>query len=401
LMRRAFKEFIQLGPGVSQLEGGTQFRPGHTEPAPTRRSFKQLIQVGGDSSDSSQCTTRYFDSTGLEIWHRNHGATVRDVSIDASGNMYEVGDVASGVSVRKRSPTGVPIWEKSHGANLTVCALTPSGGIVVGGAAGTDGHRVRQYAADGALDWSADTPYDVNSLDVDRDGTVIVSCLSHPGLSASPTLSIVTFFDTAGAILSQGDYSYNDPTSPVEIRAIIAVAFSENVLYPYTVSPTLRWLSAIQRVRQGDNSWWVVSLNGNTEISSSDGAQPVNGAVTNVVQRRCTGTYARLATTAGADGDTTADMIYGVLGGHPNTDQQIHGGSVHAIQRNGRMFAATSAVQAFDPQTPVHGVLLTDPWVTKPWKSTSTWIADHHGAILGVDVNDSGNSVIGGVVATV
>jgi hypothetical protein len=111
-MRRPFKEFIQLGPGVSQLEGGTQARPGYAATVPTRRKFKELIQVGGRVDSCQQWVThRYYSATGKELWRADHGTTVRAIAVDPDGNVYTAGGAAPGTSkLVKWSAAGKQLW---------------------------------------------------------------------------------------------------------------------------------------------------------------------------------------------------------------------------------------------------------------------------------------------------
>lgn len=351
-----------------------------------------------DDVGGGRCTTRYFSPLGVEIWHRNHGAVIRDVCIDATGNIYEVGDPnPNQVTLRKRAPSGVRIWNYNHGSRLNVCANTPDGGVVVGGAVGTSGYRIAQFDSAGVLEWSATPPYDIISIDCDHDGNVI--CLGVT-VATLPAVSWVSFYAADGTLLTEQNWAYNDGT--FEQRIVVDVSFDDNAQYPYVTAPYARWLSAFQRfITIPSSNWWIVSQNGNSGIGSY-AAVPVYGGVIKFANKKCTGTYSRFALIASSDSGVIASAMSPVLSQFPARDQILSGGFAVAIGRDGKVFSGTTILFAFAAQTPNSGGGTTSsPWVTPPWNPLPIWSANHHGQFLGLDANDAGVVVLGGTVATI
>jgi hypothetical protein len=187
----------------------------------------------GDGGDGTNCTTRYYSAAGVELWHRNHRMPIHDVAIHTDGNMYEVGEVSGGVSIRKRSSSGAVVWSRNHGATLTSCAIHPTG-VVAGGLAGTGGYRVRKWNTDGTLAWSANTTYDVITLDCDEDGITVVNGIQYPELvssSVAANIAKVAFFAADGSLISETDQWLHGET-PVFVynynTVVSAVCFTRN-----------------------------------------------------------------------------------------------------------------------------------------------------------------------------
>lgn len=203
--KRPFKNVVHINSdGVTRPEAIVR-NPNGVEKIPLKRDFKSLIQVGpSETLDDLGCTTRYVDTDGNELWHKNHGAPVRGVAIDEDGNTYEAGHEYRTITLRKRDPDGVQLWSRKHGADLYCCALCPDG-IVVGGAAGTGGATVRKYAVDGTLSWSATTAAAVIEIAADSGGNV--AALDSPADLWDRTVYAYAADGTLNGTMVHGGYS--------------------------------------------------------------------------------------------------------------------------------------------------------------------------------------------------
>lgn len=360
----------------------------------------RAIRPMGAGDSSLFCTTRYVDTDGNQVWTRDHGATVRDVVIDSSGNIYEIGEEnTAGVTLRKRNSFGNELWVAFHGATLVMGALTPSGGIVVGGAAGTGGHTIRQYAADGTLEWSATTENDVITLDCDDAGFVIANSSSDPTFSSMPIQTHVAFITSSGTISSELDYAFNNVPA-VDYRPLVCVCFNRRFETPYSVGPEERFYSGFWKIHPVNPTESFVGWDGNSAVSSN----PMNivfrtGTVHRVVSNKSVvSTVDRytVACTTNSEVITEINNTGIVSNLTPGQEQSLSGGTLAmAIQSDGRFFTASTSLKAFASQSPVSDG--AGGWTTPPWVEPEEWSLSHGGLIYGCDVNSSGTSVLGGV----
>lgn len=148
------------------------------------------IYVGGDLA--SFVNTKKFNSAGSLQWGVYHGATVRGLKIDTEGNVYTTGLRASNITTRKYNSSGTQSWSADYGADSYCMALDASGNIYVGGSpVGTvcvkkfdnNGNYLLSISAYGTV---AVTAYGV--LSPTFAGGVTVPALALPLALAVPTI---------------------------------------------------------------------------------------------------------------------------------------------------------------------------------------------------------------------
>lgn len=352
--------------------------------------FRYVRPMGPNNPDEDtvNCTTRYYDADGVELWHKNHRATVRDVAIDSAGNVYEVGDAYGAITLRKRDPDGVLLWTAGHGATLNRCVVAPDGGVVAGGIAGTGGYTLRKWDTDGNLEWSATTAGTVISLAVDSLGAVA----ALESLEVDPWDSLVYAFapnGTPGETQSFGGSSGSTKLTPT------SVAFWFDNAAPYT--GTFAQLIAYALFAEGftpPSAWrWHTQQGFGTTTGLNLPSGELNaGRVRELIaDQRTTAPFifiGYVAATTGAFGFHPG----GIGGGSADNHDDIGPGSnanCMGANNTGAAFVGTNHFTKYPFRTP--GVYWT----------TAEWSHDHGNPILGCDANDAGFSVMGGGVSPI
>lgn len=379
---------------------GTILRPtsGNNAPRPVNTSgrrnqpFRYIRPMGVSTEGNTNfCTTRYVDTSGNEVWHRNHGATVRGVVIDNDGNTYEVGDEYKGITLRKRNSSGAQLWSRKHGGNLNCCALC-SDGIVVGGAAGTNGYTVRKYDVDGDLQWSLTTAAPV--IEIAADSANNVAALDGPTLVWERTVYAIS---STGTLLRSVVHGFHDVGDDYFWPSSIAfgITYSNSGVFADLFSLFLNRTTAGSTLNFGytwDRSGgYPDGDTGQIPFHSLSGDPddfpPAYGASVKSTLRGLTETlgYAR----------TTPNGAYVITNSPDDFSDPLPGGGPGMCSRPGKIWVANLALRqysAIDPEP----VFLPAPY----WPSTADWALAHGAQILSCDANTSGISVLGGALAT-
>lgn len=417
LERRPFKQFESIAAaGVTRPEA-VRGNPTSLERLPTKRDFKRLESVADlpDDNDPLNCTTRYFDSAGNQLWHKNHGATVRDVGLDSSGNVYEVGDAASGVTLRKRRASdGRILWSRSHGAALNSLAVTSDGGVVVGGLAGTGGATVRKYSADGVLLWSGSTTAKVIKVAVDELDAVA----ALESLDSSVWNALIYAFSSAGVAgetqqyggLGSSQYTY--PT---------AIAFGGTV-YRNTAPYQGTFYN---QLLIGFTQYVPLLARTQSQVSLQEGFGSAIGFVGDdgmpiAYPSRLHDVCISHANTAGemsywavataqqviARNQYTTDTVMklafyyprGISPTDPAYYDRITASDMLSVFGTSQfLFTGATVFQRFSLSDPLPNITFTG----RLWRELPDWQYNHHGTIWGCHALESGASVMGGAVATV
>lgn len=150
-------------------------------------------------------TTRKYHYLGHVLWEANHGAPVHQVAIDASGNVYTIGEAVTDAGV---------VWDGSLNAGAT---------WISGGSTARAGYyTTRKYNSAGVLQWSADHSYfyqGARGIAVDSTGRVYTIANSFSMAGIVPPLTAYT---------SAGVVDWRGPTTQEYLNAI-AVDASDNV----------------------------------------------------------------------------------------------------------------------------------------------------------------------------
>lgn len=355
-----------------------------------------------DGNDPSRCTTRYFDASGTQIWHRNHGATVLSVAIKSDGSICEVGHPApSGVTVRCRDASGAQLWTYSHGAPVWDVRPTSTGWAIAGDP-GTGSATLRHLLTDGSVDWSISTAQAIHSISV--DGTKLAA-LDYRTDYVTPRIHAVDI--TAGSVItSQLAGSGDGPAvHGKHWSRAISLAFGAGPNSPDQRSNTFAhnlsiWyhMDVVGRFDIMTTKWYVVVQDG-----FGDGPVDYSGTISQagnaLIYRggyfirtsaypliQCwlsagTNLYVSNVTTPNTD-PPDADLLggglhYGVCGDHEGS---VYGGN-----------SSITKYQMALPYYPYTGVHSQIP----------VWTKAHNGLVLGLAVNASKTLVSGGVVAPV
>lgn len=112
-----------------------------------------------------------------------HASTsIEQMCMDASGNIYIVGGVVSGVSLRKYNNALTQQWTANHGATIRCVAVDTGGNVYIGG--DSDGtYTTRKYDSSGGLVWSKDHGATVNEIAVDSNGNVYTNGVLTGGVT--------------------------------------------------------------------------------------------------------------------------------------------------------------------------------------------------------------------------
>lgn len=352
--------------------------------------WKMVLGTGEDLL----CTTRYVDSFGTELWHRNHGAVVRGVAIDDSGNTYEVGHESGSITLRKRDSSGTQLWTAQHGADLYCCAIC-SDGVVVGGEAGFGGSTVRKYLSDGTLSWSATTDYAV--LEIAADLLNGVAVLDDPAIIHNRALYA---YSASGVLLDKRYWGFDAGSGNSVYPAGLAfgAALDENTgLFANAFSFYRNRTFSSGPTRNGGNVWQAPDgypnagfgtgfgeiFTHSTFISPTD-FPPAFGSVF----RSYFGTsyYFTRAADTGTFVNTNSNDDY---------SDEINGGLGlcgvgNYIWTAGSRLSRYSRVTPFPPTYPA-----------REWGEFPDWQVDHHNTIYSCAANSSYVSVLGGAIAVI
>lgn len=406
LERRPFKQFESIAAaGVTRPEA-VRGNPTSFERIPTKRDFKRLESVADlpDDNDPLNCTTRYFDSAGNQLWHKNHGATVRDVVLDASGNVYEVGSPSSGITLRKRRASdGQVLWSRTCGDVLNSCAVTSDGGIVVAGQSGSGG-IVRKYSAAGVLLWSGSTSSPAIKVAVDDLDAVLVL----EQVPATPWLSLLYAFaadGTPGETQSHGGTSSSMDTymSAIAFRPLVngvsyrgsfynqlLVGVSQNVKIgvgaPYSQCDVFTqegFGSAIGAV--GDDGLVTAKPGTIHDVCNSRSNNPLSVEMTHWADAT---TEVVIAINIYSTDISSSTAYY---------DRILNTEALFVFGAEDYLFTGTTFFQRFSRRSPLPDITFRG----RLWKPVPDWTYNHHGIIWGGHALESGVSVMGGAVATI
>jgi len=340
------------------------------------------------------CTTRYFDPSGAQVWHKNHRALVRAVAIDDDGNIYEAGDASGGVTIRKRDSTGDILWQKSHGVKLNCVALT-SDGVVAGGEVSGGAGTVIKWQADGTEAWSASTAGPVIKIAADSgDAVAALESLASPNRWAS----LIYAFSSAGVA---GQTQQVGASSGIQRIVATGVAFGVPSLSGYSAT----FSNAIVVSRQFTNfspasGWDFIEQQGFGDtigtIGFSGNGFLNSGTIVDIAthERVPSGSvqYVYLVATDSASyGFNIADLEPGVI----NHDT-LYSQSSLCVASNvaGDVITATDVVRVFRFHLPIVPA-------TPRWDTPAEWQYPHNGIVYGVGLNSSGYAVSGGEIATI
>lgn len=104
----------------------------------TRPVSGYFVCVGGTRSSTPTGTISSVwrvSSAGVVVWGYDTGGIVRDIAIDAAGNVYVAGDRASNLSVWAIDKDGNELWTYDTGDNTLSVDVDSSGNVFVGGQA--------------------------------------------------------------------------------------------------------------------------------------------------------------------------------------------------------------------------------------------------------------------------
>lgn len=382
-----------FGTILRPTSGGNAPRPVNTS-GRRNQPFRYIRPMGvSTEGDTNFCTTRYVDTSGNEVWHRNHGATVRGVVIDNDGNTYEVGDEYKGITLRKRNSSGRQLWSRKHGGNLNCCALC-SDGIVVGGAAGTDGYTVRKYDVDGELQWSLTTAAPV--IEIAADSANKVAALDGSANVWDRTLRAIS---AAGSVLESVVHGFY--ISPTNYQYPSGIAFHGTASNSGVFADRFSLYMNVRGASETTNVGFIwAEPDGYPDAGYGTGLQdifthsssvtpttfpPAFGSVQRSTFRGLSGlSYAR-ATTNGAYVNTNSPDDF---------SDELPGGGPGLCSRPGKIWVAGVALRQYS--------LVSPPPIFYPareWNNAADWVVPHGAQVWSCDANASGVSVLGGALA--
>lgn len=406
LERRPFKQFESIAAeGVTRPEA-VRGNPTSFERLPTKRDFKRLESVADlpDDNDPLNCTTRYFDSAGNQLWHKNHGATVRDVVLDASGNVYEVGSPSSGITLRKRrAADGQLLWSRTCGDVLNSCAVTSDGGVVVAGESGSGG-IVRKYSAAGVLLWTGSTSSPAIKVAVDDLNAVLVL----EQVPATPWLSLLYAFAADGTAGETQGFGSTDPQMDTYLTAIAFRPGANGPAYRGTFYNQLL-LGFSQHVKIGVGApYYQCDVETQEGFGSAIGATGDDGLVTakpGAIHDVCNSRGNNpLAVEMTHWADATTDVL--IARNHYSTDissstayydRVLNSEALFVFGTEDYLFTGTTFFQRFSLRSPMPDITFTG----RLWNALPDWTYNHHGTVWGGHALESGVSVMGGAVSTV
>lgn len=221
------------------------------------------VYTGGATSDDGY-TTRKFHHDGQLLWDANHLAVVQDIAVDASGNVYTIGEavtnggqVFSGVNTgsrtgyyttRKYNSDGVLQWSIDHGwsaGNKYRLALDSSGNIYTAAQADYTNfgyYGVKKYNSSGVLQWEKDP------ASVFGGFTTITIDASNNIYLADNQGSAIYIIDTDGNLVDTLSGSFPtvqdiavDPSGNIVFVTSRSNDISPYTLFKYTSGLSLDW----------------------------------------------------------------------------------------------------------------------------------------------------------------
>lgn len=126
----------------------------------TCRVHSSGVYVGGDQSippEKDNFALIKFNTSGVVQWQKDGmGSRVNDIFVDSSDNVYAA-STKTGVGAAqlyKYNSSGTLQWSREHGATLRSVVVDASGNVFVTGFLNTSDISTRKYNSSGTLQWS-------------------------------------------------------------------------------------------------------------------------------------------------------------------------------------------------------------------------------------------------------